>query len=306
MILSMSITLKQLRYFAAVARTRHFGRAAEECHVSQPALSVQVQDLEALLGTPLLERRRGGIALTPMGLEVERRARSILSDAGDLVDYVRHGHKLLTGTLRLGVIPSVAPYLLPAVLPRVQGCYPDLDLRLREAQTATLLQELEDGSLDVLLLSLPVGRPRLEVLRLFDDRFLLVTAASRAGDILPQRPEDLADSLLLLEEGHCMRDQALTYCRLASQSARRQYGTSSLATIVQMVANGYGSTLLPEIAVPVEVRGNPAVRVTRFSAPEPMRTLGLAWRGSSARKADFVALGQVVEEAARPLVQLSS
>ena len=173
-------TLRQLRYLAALARHGHFGRAARECSVTQPALSVQIQELEAGLRTSLVERSRGRIALTAEGLEIARRAARILAEVADLEDYARHRTRLLTGPLRLGVIPSIAPYLLPAALPALQERHPALELRLRESQTAVVLDELQRGLLDLLVLSLPIDQPELETLRLFDDRFVLAVPASHA------------------------------------------------------------------------------------------------------------------------------
>ncbi len=299
------ITLRQLRYFAAVARHRHFGRAAEECAVSQPALSVQIQEMEALLGLTLLERTRGRIELTAAGVEIERRARAILTEARDLMDYAQHRGSLLTGRLRLGVIPSIAPYLLPAALPALQARFPALDLQLRETTTRPLLEELGEGRLDVVLLSLPVEPPGFESIRLFDDAFVLATPRDDHQPALTS-PSPLSRldvrNLLLLEEGHCLREQALTYCKAISPDLRNQFGASSLATIIQMVANGYGATLLPEIAIASELRNDERIRLVRFAAPEPTRTVGLAWRRTSPRKADFVELGRVVTQAAAPVI----
>lgn len=291
------ITLKQLRYFAALARHRHFGKAAQECHVSQPALSLQIRELEGHLGCQLVERRRGAIALTETGREIARRAGRILIEAHDLVDHARHRPSLLSGPLHLGVIPSIAPYLLPAALPLLQRRHPALELRLRETQTETLLDDLDDGRLDVALLSLPVERPGLETLKLFDDGFVLVMP-SQAGDNAPLTPEAAltGENLLLLEEGHCLRDQALSFCRAIRGDARRQYGASSLSTIMQMVANGFGATLLPTMALPIELRPDMPVTLHRFSAPAPSRAIGLAWRRSSPRKADFDAFGAIMRE----------
>jgi LysR family hydrogen peroxide-inducible transcriptional activator len=291
----MMITLRQLRYFVAVARHRHFGRAAQECAVSQPALSVQIRELEAALGAPVLARERSGVTLTDLGREVERRARVILAETRDLVDVARHGADVLAGPLRLGVIPSIAPYVLPDFLPRLHADYPGLDLVLREAQTRHLVDALDEGSLDVALLSLPVEAPRLDSLRLFEECFLLLSPAARPVGSEPRQPMDIpGDDLLLLEDGHCMRDQTLTYCRTPDTALRRRYGATSLATIVQMVANGHGCTLLPEMSVAVELRGSPNVRVTRFADPEPRRTVGLAWRSSTARRRDFEALAAML------------
>lgn len=289
------ITLKQLRYFAALARHRHFGRAAEECHVSQPALSLQIQELEAVLGCQLVERRRNAMSLTETGAEVAERARRILLEANDLVDHARRRPGLLGGRLDLGVIPSIAPYLLPAALPLLQKRHPDLDLSLRETQTATLLDEVLGGQLDVALLSLPVEQAGLETLALFDDPFLLAMPAS-AG--LAPSQALAGETLLLLEEGHCLREQALSLCRLPQGGGRRQYGASSLSTIMQMVANGFGSTLLPTMALPVELRRGMPVKLYRFREPAPSRSIGLVWRRTSPRKADFEALATIFSEIA--------
>ncbi|WP_332692808.1 hydrogen peroxide-inducible genes activator [Bosea sp. (in: a-proteobacteria)] len=291
-------TLKQLRYFAAVARHRHFGRAAAECHVSQPALSLQIQELERFLGTQLVERRRNAVALTEAGHDIAERANRILIEATDLVDHARHRPKLLSGRLELGVIPSIAPYLLPATLPRLQESHPALEIGLRETQTATLLDDLVDGRLDVALLSLPIERPGLETLHLFDDAFMLALPSGPAGEGAAMTPEAAlaGENLLLLEEGHCLRDQALSFCGPAKLGSRRQYGASSLSTIMQMVANGFGTTLLPAMALPIELRPDMPVRLYRFAAPVPSRSIGLAWRRTSARKADFHALGRILAD----------
>ena len=302
------ITLKQLRYFSAVARHRHFGRAAQECHVSQPALSLQIQELEAQLDCQLVERQRGAIALTDTGREIAERARRILLEASDLVDHARHRPNLLSGDLDLGVIPSIAPYLLPATLPMLQRRYPALDLRLRESQTSTLLDELVDGQLDVALMSLPADRSGLETLPLFDDSFLLVMpseAGPKGAGFTPEQALS-GDNLLLLEEGHCLRDQALSFCGPARSGSRRQYGASSLSTIMQMVANGFGATLMPAMALAIELRPDMPVRLFRFAAPEPSRSIGLVWRRTSPRQQDFQALGRILSEVGSALSRPTS
>jgi|JRHI01.1.fsa_nt_gi LysR family hydrogen peroxide-inducible transcriptional activator len=295
------VTLRQLRYFLAVARHGHFGRAAEECNVSQPSLSAQIQALEAMLGVQLIERKRSGIALTEMGKTAERRAHDIVTGALDLVDYTRHQASVLTGPLNLGVIPSIAPYLLPKALAQLQKRFPGLQLKLRETLTDTLVKEVSAGRLDVALISLPIFRPGLERIRLFDEAFVLLAPAAKAAELRTPAQRNLAlasGDLLLLEEGHCMRDQALTFCRGLGADSWRQYGASSLSTITQMVANGYGTTLLPEMAVPTEIHPGAPVAVFRLDEPQPRRTVGLVWRKTSARKRDFVELGRVLTEAA--------
>jgi LysR family hydrogen peroxide-inducible transcriptional activator len=293
------ITLRQLRYLDALARHRHFGRAAEDCAVSQPALSMQIRDLERFLGIELVERRTGEASLTETGADIARRAKRILSAVHDLADFAHHRGQALCGPLRLGVIPSLAPYLLPRMLPLLQERYPDLRLELRETQTLTLLDELERGGLDAVMVALPVANADMETLPLFEDSFLLAVPAS---DTLPAMQEVTPDSidtrrLILLEEGHCLRDQALAFCSVTGRDTI-EFGATSLTTVMQMVANGYGVTLLPEIAVGIEVRDE-RVRLLPFSEPKPRRTIGLAWRRTSSRAHDFRALGDIVIETAK-------
>jgi len=288
------ITLRQLRYLTSLARHRHFGRAAADCAVTQPALSMQVRALEREIGTELVERRPGEIALTDTGLDVAQRAEQILTATRDLVDFARH-RDVLSGRLALGIIPTLAPYILPRVLPHLQAKYPQLRLEVRETQTKTLLDELNRGELDAVMLALPADGADMETLALFDDAFLL---AVPAADVLSARSRvDVEDvdqhRLILLEEGHCLRDQALAFCATSRRDAPAGLGATSLATVMQMVANGYGVTLLPEVAVDAEVRDK-RVKLLRFSAPEPARTIGLAWRRTSPRRKDFQALGQII------------
>jgi LysR family transcriptional regulator, hydrogen peroxide-inducible genes activator len=287
------LTLRHLRYLDALARHGSFGRAAEECAISQPALSMQIRELEQELGAELVTRRHGMTVLTEAGVEVARRAGPILSATRDLVDCVRGG-PLLSKPLRLGIIPTLAPYVLPLLLPQLHRTHPDLCLDLLETQTKTLVTELAQGSLDVLLLALPLEKTEFETVVLFSDRFLF---AVPANDPLPERarvkPSDVnARRLVLLEEGHCLRDQALIYCG-ERDTAQTKLGATSLTTVLQMVASGYGVTLLPEVAVDVEVR-NERVKLLRFAEPQPQRQIGLAWRPTSPRKADFLELGQIL------------
>lgn len=289
------ITLRQLRYLGALAEHRHFGRAAEACAVTQPALSMQIRDLEKELGVQLVERRQSEIALTALGIDVAQRAERVVSATRDLVDFARHRGRVLTGRLQLGVIPTLAPYVLPKILPVLQRRYPDLRIELRETQTKALLEELTRGTLDVVMLALPVSDPEIETLRLFDDQFLLaVPATDKRPETARVRAEAIEQQqLILLEEGHCLRDQALSYC--ATSRGDPGLGATSLATVMQMVANGYGSTLLPRVAADVEVRDG-RVKLLRFADPAPGRRIGLAWRRTSPRKADFAALGDVITE----------
>lgn len=290
------VSLRQLRYFASLARHRHFGRAADDCAVTQPALSMQVRELEREIGAQLVERRPGEVALTGAGIEVAQRAERILAAARDLVDFARH-REILAGSLKLGIIPTLAPYLLPRLLPRLQQDYPSLRLDVRETQTAALIGELVAGDLDCALLALPIEHADIETAALFKDRFLL---AAPADEPMPRRALKAEEvdqrRLMLLEEGHCLRDQALAFCATERRDSAAALGSTSLATVMQMVANGYGVTLLPEIAAKLEARDK-RVTLKRFRAPEPGRTIGLAWRKTSPRRRDFEALGEAVKRA---------
>ncbi|MBA2126815.1 LysR family transcriptional regulator [Hyphomicrobium methylovorum] len=294
------ITLKQLRYFDALVREQHFGRAADACSVTQPALSMQIQDLEASLGIALIERTRSGIKLTPKGEEIALRAQRMLNDVRNLIDYAQHAGGVLSGTLRLGVIPTVAPYLLPPLLPLLKENHSDLELYVRETQTQLLMDELSLGKLDVVLLALPIKSPDIETISIFNDRFLLAVPKGKklSGRVRATNEMVESDRLLLLEEGHCLRDQALTYCSLKQVDAVNTFGASSLSTIVEMVSAGLGITLLPEICVGVEGRGR-EIKIMRFVEPEPSREIGLAWRRSSPRRDDFIALSKLVAAAAQ-------
>jgi LysR family hydrogen peroxide-inducible transcriptional activator len=289
------ITLRQLRYLDALARHRHFGRAAEDCAVSQPALSMQIRDLERFLGVELVERRSGDVTLTETGADIARRGKQILGAVNDLADFARHRGQVLSGPLRLGVIPTVAPYLLPRILPRLQKQYPDLRLELRETQTRALLAELERGILDAIMVALPVaGDADIETMPLFEDSFLLaVPADEKFAQSDKVTPDDIdMRRLILLEEGHCLRDQALAFCAVGGRDTM-EFGATSLTTVMQMVANGYGVTLLPEIAANIEARDE-RVKMLPFAGRKPSRTIGLAWRRTSSRAQDFRALGDVV------------
>jgi LysR family transcriptional regulator, hydrogen peroxide-inducible genes activator len=293
------VSLRQLRYFLAVARSGHFGAAAERCAVTQPALSMQIQELEKELGLQLLERGRKGVGLTAGGRDIAVRAARVLADVRDLVDSARHLSDAFSGPFRFGAIPSIAPYLLPQLLPLMRARHPDLDLHLRETQTQRLLEELADGDLDLVLLALPIEHPGVETMSLFEDRFLLAVPASRVIAKNVRATPDLLreDRLLLLEEGHCLRDQALAFCHLRQVESIDTFGASSLSTIVQMVSNGLGLTLLPELSLELEAK-RADIRLMRFADPEPQRIVGLAWRETSPRKPDFAALGDLILEAA--------
>ena len=300
----INITLKQLRYFDALARELHFGRAAEACSVTQPALSMQIQEFEQNLQLNLIERTRSGIQMTPQGEEVARRAAKILSETRDLIDMARAGDSVLTGALRLGVIPSLAPYVLPPLLPPLREAHPDLELSLRETLTHGLVQELADGKLDVIMLALPVKHADIEIEELFEDRFVLALSGERelSSDVRATPEFVQSERLLLLEEGHCLRDQALSYCDLQQVKNLNTFGASSLATIVELVSAGHGITLLPEIAIDMESRGR-NLKMMRFADPEPARQIGLVWRGTSPRASDFQELARLIRGAVAPILE---
>ncbi len=289
-------SFRQLQYLVAVADHLHFRRAAEACNVSQPALSAQIQQLEEGLGAQLVERSQRKVILTPIGRDVVERARRILAQVDELQETVRERVPPLSGTLRLGVIPTVGPYVLPALLPRVRALFPKVELYLREDKTAELVAQLRDGRVDVALLALPVVGDDLQSMLLFEDPFVL--AMPEGHELARQqkvRETDLVGcQLLLLEDGHCLRDHALQVCSLAGAGNVADFGATSLNTLVQMVANGLGVTLMPSLALNVELRSDSGLDVRRFQDPEPSRQIGLLWRRSSLRKADFLAFAEVI------------
>ena len=275
-----NLTFKQLRYVDALARHGHFGRAAESCAVSQPALSVQIRDLEQELGTKLFERGARQVRLTGFGEEFAARAREILRSVDELGELARAARGRLVGRLRLGIIPTIAPYMLPRILGTLSERYEGIDVHVRETVTPRLLQELNDGRLDAAVVALPISEPNLTEVALFDEELVLVRNESEAAAPAPSAEMLREMRLLLLEEGHCFRDQALSFCSLQSPRPREGLDGSSLSTLVQMVGAGIGVTLIPEMAVPVETRSAP-VCVTHFEGTPPKRTVGMIWRRSS-------------------------
>lgn len=291
----MSVTLRQLRYLRALAQERHFGRAAAAAAVSQPALSAQIRQLEDQLGGALIDRRLPGLPLTPLGRAVLPHAERVLADLRGLEEAARDARGAGI-ELTLGIIPTVAPYLAPHLLPvvRARGG----NVTIREAVTETLLAELGGGAIDAAIVALPVRSGALEVATLFEDRFLLaLPPESLAPELVPVgRPEEVApDRLLLLDEGHCLSDQALGACQLGREAGRRRLGAASLSTLTRLVASGQGVTLLPEMAAATEGGG---MRLSRFAAPEPGRTIGLVRAGRGEAPAWFTRLAAIAREAA--------
>ncbi len=292
-----NLTLRQLRYFEALARHGHFGRAAAACSISQPALSVQIRDLEADLGAPLFERGARQVRLTALGEACLSRAVEILRAVDEFDDLARAAQGDLVGRLRLGVIPTVAPYLLPSLFAELNRNHVGLDLHVRETLTPRLLGELHEGKIDAAILALPVGGAGLHEVALFDESFVFVRPEAEANAPVPDGEALQKMRLLLLEEGHCFRDQALSFCKLSSATPRDGLDGSSLTTLVQMVGAGLGVTLIPEMAVQVET---PAARVSiaRFAEPQPTRTIGMVWRNSSPLSEQFRHFSETVRSAA--------
>lgn len=298
----MSPSLRQLEYVVAVADTLNFREAAERCHVSQPALSSQLQQLERQLGVLIFERDRRHVLPTSVGKEIVMRARRVLEETRALVEYAKHREAPLSGTLHLGVIPTVAPYVLPRVLPRVRRDFPHLRMHLCEDVTERLLERMALGELDVVLLALIDDLGDVETMELFTDPFLL---AVPPGHRLARRKrvhlKDLRDEeVLLLEEGHCLRNQALGLCDRAGATERGDFRASSLGTLMEMVRGGLGVTLLPSIAVDAEARTGRGLKTLPLPKEGNARHIGLAWRTTSSRGDEFRMLGEAIREALPP------
>lgn len=295
----IGITIRHLRYFEALAHHGHFSRAAEACAISQPALSLQIKELEEMLGAALFERGARQTRLTALGQEFVVRVREILRGVDELGDLARGSCSPLAGLLRIGVIPTVAPYLLPSVIRHLSVRFPAVDLRPREAVTQRLIEELTEGRLDAAIVALPVSQPSLCEQPLFDEEFVLVRPATDARLPVPNAEALRAMRLLLLDEGHCFREQALSYCKLPS-TPRDLIQGSSLSTLVQMVGAGIGVTLIPQMAVAVETRSAP-VSVARLPAPRPVRTIGMVWRRSTPLSSQLAEVAGIVRQAAGTL-----
>jgi LysR family hydrogen peroxide-inducible transcriptional activator len=288
-----NFTLKQLRYFEALVDQRHFGRAAAICAISQPALSVQIKELEAHLGTTLFERTARQVRLTRFGEDFAPRARDILRAVDELGDFARASQSSLVGRFRIGVIPTIAPYLLPTLIGNLGTSHPGLDLHIRETLTPRLVEELAQGRLDTAIVALPVSQSSFTEVALFKENFVLVRPDALAGDPMPDASSLSDMRLLLLEEGHCFRDQALAFCNTPTGLARNGLDGSSLSTLVQMVGAGIGVTMIPEMAVNVETR-SAAVACTPFDGAQPGRTIGMIWRKSTPLTDELREIAEVV------------
>jgi len=297
------LTIRQMRYFDALATARHFGRAAEMVSISQPALSAQIAEMERHFQARLVERNRNGALLTPSGEALLPDIRAILQSIDALEERARRVSGVLEGRLRLGIIPTVAPYLVPRLIPMLRQRYQKLDVELRELMTPACIDDVKHGRLDCAITALPQNDESLRSLHLFEDRFLIASAADENTVLVSPMAEAQVDMdrLLLLEEGHCMRDQALAVCGTSAGRRVANYGATSMATLLQMVSHGMGITLIPQIAVKDERTRN-RMRIVPFTEPQPSRQIGLIWRNRSGRDNDHTALAAVISDAAAPLL----
>ena len=293
-------TLKQLQYLVALKTHGHFGRAAQACFVTQSTLSAGIKELESLIGVTLVERTRRVVRFTPLGVRVAAKAQRILRETEDLADMVRASGKPLAGELRMGVIPTIAPFLLPALLPRLREQWPDLRLYLREETSQAACDALQRGQLDCVLLALPYACGEVEKAELFDDAFMVAFppgAAEALPDMVP--PEAIDETkLLLLEDGHCLKDHALSACNRPELRAEAAILGTSLHTLVQMVDNGLGTTLVPEMAVAAGILDGTKVVARRLDADHPSRRIALVWRRGSPREKEFRLLADALKAAA--------
>jgi LysR family hydrogen peroxide-inducible transcriptional activator len=293
-------TLKQLQYLVALRDYGHFGKAAESCFVTQSTLSASLRELETLVGVTLVERTRRVVRFTPLGLRIAEKARRVLREAEELADMARAEGLPLTGELRMGVIPTIAPFLLPAILPRLRGRWPELKLFLREETSQAACDALHRGQLDCVLLATPYACGDVEVMDLFDDELLL---AFPPHEDPPQNiPADAIDEhrLLLLEDGHCLKDHALAACNRPQLRAEARMLGTSLHTLVQMVDNGLGLTLVPQMAVSAGILDGTGIVTRHLDATVTSRRIALAWRRGSPRAAEFRMLGDALIEAQQP------
>ena len=301
----INVTLKQFRYFEALARHGHFGRAADTCAISQPALSMQIKELEETLGAQLFERSARQVRLTGFGEDFAVRVRDILRGVDELEDLARTSGEQMSGRLRIGVIPTIAPYVLPRILGQLGQTNPELDIHVRETLTPRLVQELLDGRIDTAIVALPIVEPTLTEVPLFTENFVLVRPVADQTKPIPLIEELQTMRLLLLEEGHCLRDQALSFCDMPTARPREGLDGSSLSTLVQLVGAGIGVTLIPEMAVDVETRSAP-VCINHFVAPEPERTIGMIWRKTNPLATQLHHIANEVQIAAKSTPKMSA
>ncbi len=290
-------SMRQFQYLVALADTQHFGRAAERCFITQSTLSAGIRDLESALGTPIAERSNRRVLITPAGLKIAQRARALLRDAEEIMELARVGRAAMTGEMRVGVIPTVGPFLLPRVLPKLRERFPDLTVYLREEQSAPLLARLEAGDLDVAVIALPYDTGDLAIDVVLEDEFLFACHRTHrlagAAEIPLEALE--GEQLMLLEEGHCLRGHTLDVCGMGDTRAREQFEASSLHTLVQMVAAGIGVTLIPRLAVYAHITRGTGISLSPL-AVRAARGIGLAWRQTSLREEEFRLLASTLRE----------
>ena len=299
----MNPTLRQLEYVVAVADQLHFRRAAEACHVSQPALSNQVAQVEEILGIRIFERGTSGVLVTAAGEEIVAAARRVLDEAAALGHLARHLKQPFTGRLRLGTIPTIAPYLLPAVVRAIQRHHRELDLIVHEEQTTSLLDRLRRGEADLLFLALPLDDDGLALEPLFDEEFVLALPQDhRLRQLEKVDTPALADEdVLLLDEGHCFRDHALEVCQRGGGRERQEVRAAHLGTLVELVRARMGITLLPRTSLPVLSHDQQGLCFRAFAPPVPTRRLGLAWRRGSGHPQEYHELGRILREELAPI-----
>ena len=293
----MNPSLKQMRYICAVADHRHFSKAAEACHVTQSTLSAAIQELESQLGVVIFERSKKNVLITPLGERLVQQARIVLGDVEDFVSLAKSHDEALAGEVRLGVIPTIAPFLLPSLLADLRTQYPKLKLYLKEEMSAQLFQQLQQGQLDLVILAFPYPLPEMETVSLFKDEFLLCLPPGHQLENTNaiKQSQLRGEKLLLLEEGHCLRDHALEACKLESADTDVVYQGTSLHTLVQMVANGLGVTLLPDMSIKADILGDTHLQLKEFNNENVSREIGMAWRKSDPRREDYLLLGEFIK-----------
>jgi LysR family hydrogen peroxide-inducible transcriptional activator len=294
-------SLRHLRHFMALHDHAHFGRAAAACYVTQSALSASIKELESVLDATLVDRTKRRVILTPIGVETAERARKIVKDVEELVGFATASQEPLSGTLRMGTIPTIGPYLLPRVLPGLRETYTRLKLYLVEDLTDRLIDLLHRGRLDVVLLALPYDCSTLETVVLFEDPFVVALPRTHplANEMRIKSQRLWRENLLLLRDGHCLRDHALSICRLADRRLTEGFEATSLPTLVQMVDNGLGTTLLPTLALDAGLLLGTNLVTRPLLADEPARKIGLVWRQGTGRRDEFHLLATELSERAK-------
>ena len=297
-------TLKQFRYLVAVADTLHFRRAAEQCHVTQPTLSAQLRELEERLSVQLVERSRSGVVMTPVGDRIVSLARLVLKDVDSIVEIAKHGKYLFTDTLRLGILHSLGPYLLPQILPEIHETYPELKLYIREAFPQELLNSLEEGKLDLLLFPLPVQEADLACEPVFREPLLLAAPSDHKVKDKPvvERTDLNGETVLALEPGHRLHEQVRNLCNQYGATLSHEYEGTSLDTLRQMVAMGMGLSFLPALYVRQEMQADEQVITRPIAGAQPSRTIGIVWRKRSSRNGEFSELAALIRNVVRAKV----